>query len=179
MCTPSSATTPAPSCSATEPDTPAPENRCERRSALVYPPPPGWRNPALPPPEGPRGEPATLSQRFSTETIDGIAIIIIYFALGGMNGGGAWAYVIWFLHSAVVQGRTGYTLGRFVTNTRLVDADTLEPIGVVRTFCRGVAFWIVMWLTLGLGPAISMWRDSRGQSMADRAFKAMVIATAG
>jgi uncharacterized RDD family membrane protein YckC len=79
-----------------------------------------------------------------------------------------WAWSMFFR-----QGRKGQSLGRSVTNTRLVDAWSGKPVGFWRAFVRnGVHVLDMLPLCIGF-----LWplRDDRRQTWADKIMSTVVV----
>lgn len=70
-------------------------------------------------------------------------------------------------------GRTGQSLGKRATRTRLVDATTGEPIGVGRAILRDVAHLLDA-LPLYLGYFWPLW-DAKRQTLADKIVGTVVV----
>jgi uncharacterized RDD family membrane protein YckC len=81
--------------------------------------------------------------------------------------------IIWFVNRCVIAGRTGKSLGRLVTGTRLVREDTGRPLGVWMAFVREFA-QILNNITLGLGYLWPLW-DAKRQTFADKAVSSIVV----
>jgi uncharacterized RDD family membrane protein YckC len=82
-------------------------------------------------------------------------------------------YVMWFVNRSVYGGRTGRSLGRVATGTRLVRADTGQPLGVWMAFVRDIAH-MLDGLSLGLGYLWPLW-DQKRQTFADKAVSSVVV----
>lgn len=80
---------------------------------------------------------------------------------------GAIVYVGW------LDGRSGQTLGRRATGIRVVDADTLQPIGPGRAVGRHL-LKILSAMPCYLGFLWMLW-DDRGQAWHDKLVNTMVI----
>jgi len=82
-------------------------------------------------------------------------------------------FAVW--NSGYQQGRTGQSIGRRVTKTKLVKIETGEPIGfgmaLLRLIC--VAVTLIPY-SLFLGYLWSLW-DPKRQTVADKIFKAVVV----
>jgi hypothetical protein len=94
----------------------------------------------------------------------GIAIWVVT-VLGAM-GVGVWNRV-------VRDGRTGRSLGRSATSTRLVLLRTGEPLGVAMCFVRGLCH-ILDRLPCCVGLLWPLW-DARRQTFADKIVGSVVI----
>ena len=81
--------------------------------------------------------------------------------------------IIQFVNRSVYGGRTGRSLGRLATGTRLVSADTGRPLGVWLAFVRDVAHLLDN-ITFGLGYLWPLW-DPRRQTFADKAVSSVVV----
>ncbi|MCG2800821.1 MAG: RDD family protein [Cellulomonas sp.] len=83
------------------------------------------------------------------------------------------AVIIWFVNRCVIAGRTGKSLGRLATGTRLVRESTGRPLGVWMAFVREFAN-ILNRITLGIGYLRPLWNAKR-QTFADEAVKSVVL----
>ncbi len=80
--------------------------------------------------------------------------------------------VVWIWNRGVQQGRSGQSLGRSLTGTRLVSAATGQPIGSGPALSRDVTHLLDLPLLLGfLWP---LW-DSRRQTFADKTSQTVVL----
>ena len=73
-------------------------------------------------------------------------------------------YGVW--NFGVRQGRTGSSIGKSVLGLRVVDGDSLEPIGFWRSVIRQLVHAADL-LSLGVGYLWPMW-DARKQTFADK-----------
>ncbi|MGH3874180.1 MAG: caspase, EACC1-associated type [Pseudonocardiaceae bacterium] len=78
------------------------------------------------------------------------------------------AFAVW--NSGYQQGRTGQSIGRRVTKTKLVQIETGEPIGYGMALLRLSCLTV----TLGTGYLWSLW-DMSGQTIADKIVNAVVV----
>jgi uncharacterized RDD family membrane protein YckC len=80
--------------------------------------------------------------------------------------------VVWIWNRGRQQGRSGQSLGRSLTGTRLVSAATGEPIGSGPAFSRDVMHLLDLPLLIGF-----LWPlgDRRRQTFADKAAKTLVV----
>ncbi|WP_159808775.1 RDD family protein [Cellulomonas citrea] len=81
--------------------------------------------------------------------------------------------LIWFVNRCVIAGRTGRSLGRVVTGTRLVRESTGRPLGVWLAFVREIA-GILNVLPLFLGFLWPLW-DAKRQAFSDKAVGSLVL----
>lgn len=81
--------------------------------------------------------------------------------------------VIWFVNRCVIAGRTGRSLGRVVTGTRLVRESTGRPLGVWLAFVREIAD-VLNVLPLFLGFLWPLW-DAKRQAFSDKAVGSLVL----
>jgi uncharacterized RDD family membrane protein YckC len=103
----------------------------------------------------------------STLHVDGAAITLII-GLGVMLISLGWvAYNRW-----LTAGRTGQSLGKRVTNLRLIGEETYAPIGARNAFIRDLVH-ILDALTV-VGYLWPLWDDKR-QTFADQIMKTVVI----
>lgn len=84
------------------------------------------------------------------------------------------AFAVW--NSGYRQGRTGQSIGRRVTKTKLVKLKTGEPIGFGMALLRQIFLVVTlsMYLLGFLGHLRSL-RDPKRQTGADKIFKAVVV----
>jgi uncharacterized RDD family membrane protein YckC len=74
---------------------------------------------------------------------------------------GVFGFVVW--NSGYLQGKTGQSLGRRVARTKLVDADTAEPVG----FARAIGRQLCHIGEFGVGFLWPLW-DPKRQTFADK-----------
>jgi len=86
------------------------------------------------------------------------------------------AFAVW--NSGYRQGRTGQSIGRRVTKTKLVKIETGEPIGFGMALLRQIFLVVTLLYPMGvvgfLGQLRSLW-DPKRQTGADKIFKVVVI----
>jgi hypothetical protein len=104
---------------------------------MAYPPPSGWRNPALPSTE-PRIDVARTGHRWVAQTADDAVLVGIWFVgwIAGVTEGWGLLYLAWFVNAVVVQGLTGFTavLGQAHTDPRRPDVPgDRDPREVIAT----------------------------------------------
>ena len=80
-------------------------------------------------------------------------------------------FVLW--NSGYRQGRSGQSLGKVALGTRLVGADTGEPVGFGRAVARQVLH-LLDGLPLGLGYLWPLWDEQR-QTFADKVCSTLVV----
>jgi uncharacterized RDD family membrane protein YckC len=81
----------------------------------------------------------------------------------------------WVVDRGVLQGRSGASLGRRVTRTRLVDRVSGRPLGVGRALGRDLAH--VLDAPFALGWLWPLW-DPRRQTFADKVVGSVVVPAA-
>lgn len=81
----------------------------------------------------------------------------------------------WIWSTIVRQGRSGESVGRQWTNTKLVDENTGEPIGVGRNFIRGLVHTIDF-VPLCIGFFRPLW-NAKSKTWADEIMHTIVIDT--
>lgn len=115
-------------------------------------------------PESTEPSPAYSNRRFFNAVIDGFAILFMALVIGivgGIIGGDAFVDLMdkipnlvfgMFLHLLYYlpfEATTGRTIGKYITGTKVVDADGLKPsVGQIvgRTFARFIPFEIFSFL---------------------------------
>ena len=78
-----------------------------------------------------------------------------------------------FWNKVVADGRTGRSLGRLVTGTRLVSLRTGQPLGIAMGFARSLCHLLDR-LSCCLGFLWPLW-DERRQTFADKVIGSVVI----
>jgi uncharacterized RDD family membrane protein YckC len=122
--------------------------------------------------------------RVGAYLIDGIPAWILFGigeALAAHGGSGAAISVIfylaglgWYIYNRVFQaGRTGQSLGKKVTDVRLLSEETGQPIGAGMAFVRDIAH-IVDAIICYVGFLFPLW-DSKRQTLADKIVHTMVV----
>jgi uncharacterized RDD family membrane protein YckC len=81
------------------------------------------------------------------------------------------AFLVW--NSGYRQGRSGQSLGKSALGTRLVSAQSGEPVGFGRAFGRQVAH-LLDGVPLGLGYLWPLWDEQR-QTFADKVCSTLVV----
>ena len=79
----------------------------------------------------------------------------------------------WMLYLGYKSGTTGITLGRSIAKTKLVSAETGQPIGVTNGIIRQLAHIIDTAICL-IGWLFPLW-DAQRQTLADKVMKTVVI----
>lgn len=84
------------------------------------------------------------------------------------------AFAVW--NSGYRQGRTGQSIGRRVTKTKLVKIKTGEPIGFGMALLRLICVAVLAYpLGIGLLSHLHSLRDPKRQTVVDKIFKAVVV----
>jgi uncharacterized RDD family membrane protein YckC len=83
-----------------------------------------------------------------------------------MIGYGVWNF-------GLRQGRTGSSIGKSVLGLRVVDVDSVEPIGFWRSVIRQFAHAVDV-LSLGVGYLWPLW-DPKGQTFADKLMSTICV----
>lgn len=84
---------------------------------------------------------------------------------------------LWIYNRFILGGKTGQSWGRKVMKTKLVSAETGQPIGALNAFVRDLAH-IVDALPLYIGFLFPLW-DAKRQTLADKIVKTVVVPAAG
>jgi uncharacterized RDD family membrane protein YckC len=104
----------------------------------------------------------------STLHLEGGAVVAMIIGLSVMLASLPWvAYNRW-----MIAGRSGQSLGKRVTKTRLIGEETQAPIGALNAFLRDLVH-ILDWLTV-VGYLWPLWDDKK-QTYADKIMKTIVV----
>jgi len=82
-------------------------------------------------------------------------------------------FVFAVVNQIVLQGRTGASLGKMALRIKVLDEDTGRPIGMLRTFLRGLMHFLDT-ISIGVGYLWPLW-DRRRQTFADKVMGTVVI----
>jgi uncharacterized RDD family membrane protein YckC len=93
---------------------------------------------------------------------------VICFVVGWLATVG---YGVW--NFGLRQGRTGSSIGKSVLGLRVVDVDSVEPIGFWRSVLRQLAHAVDV-LSLGVGYLWPLW-DPKGQTFADKLVSSICV----
>jgi hypothetical protein len=78
------------------------------------------------------------------------------------------SWALFLANTVIMQGWTGRTLGRILTNTRMVNVGTNDSPGIPRTAVRSVIFGVMNLLTLSIACYVNAWWVLRkGQTIPD------------
>ena len=151
---------------------------------------PGFETPAAPPPT-PQAGPvyATMGHRAGALVVSSLIGLLFVGVLIGLIAGGLASPIeaviavdVLSIGYAVLQlvllGTRGYTVEKRIVGLRVVDADTLEPLGVGRALVRQLVFGLIQTVTLGLGliiMAVLAANDPRRQAWHDKAVRSVVV----
>lgn len=136
------------------------------------------------------GVPASWIQRVLAYLIDAFAPAIVIFVVTGILGGilgaisGALGTLVsllaplallgWLVYNyGVLQGRTGYSVGKGIIGIRLVDAATGQPVGPGMAIARWFVH-ILDALPCYIGYLWPLW-DERRETFADKVLKHAVV----
>jgi uncharacterized RDD family membrane protein YckC len=132
------------------------------------------------------GRPASWGQRAAAYLIDAFAPAIAAYVVVGVLGAvsstlgtllgllAPLALLGWLVYDyGVLQGRTGYSLGKGIVGIRLVDAATGRPVGTGMAVARWFVH-IVDALPCYLGYLWPLW-DARRETFADKILKHAVV----
>ncbi len=81
--------------------------------------------------------------------------------------------IAWMCYLGYKSGTTGVTFGRSLAKTKLISAETGQPIGVANGIIRQIAH-IVDSLICYIGWLFPLW-DAKRQTLADKMMKTVVI----
>ncbi len=81
--------------------------------------------------------------------------------------------IFWVWSTMIHQGRSGRSVGRMVTHTRLVDVHTHASVGFWRTFIRSLVHTLDF-VALGIGFLWPLW-DAQRQTWADKIMSTVVL----
>ena len=151
---------------------------------------PGFETPAAPPPT-PQAGPvyATMGHRAGALVVSFLIGLLFVGVLIGLIAGGLASPIeaviavdVLSLGYAVLQlvllGTRGYTVEKRIVGLRVVDADTLEPLGIGRALVRQLVLGLIQTVTLGLGliiMAVLAANDPRRQAWHDKAVRSVVV----
>ncbi|KAA1374682.1 RDD family protein [Aeromicrobium fastidiosum] len=129
---------------------------------------------------------ATIGQRVGAYLLDGAIVAVLLVVTGLLAGGvslgaGLVGYLGIFVYGIVVLSSTatkGYSPGKKIVGLRLVDADTLRPIGWGRAIARGLVLSAISGFTCGIGllvDALVANGHPRRQGWHDLAVRSVVV----
>jgi len=132
------------------------------------------------------GRPASWGQRALAYLVDAFAPAIAVYTVAGILGGvsdalgtllgllAPMALVGWLVYDyGVIQGRTGYTVGKGIVGIRLVDVATGGPVGTGTSIARWFVH-IVDAVPCYIGFLWPLW-DERRETFADKILKHAVV----
>ncbi len=82
-------------------------------------------------------------------------------------------FVFAVVNQIVLQGRTGASLGKMAVHIKVLDEDTGRPIGMLRSFVRGLMHFLDT-ISVGVGYLWPLW-DRKRQTFADKVMGTVVI----